>query len=177
MSEYREKFFEHKQDIPSGLRQALENKREISYGEYGDKKIVKVPYGGKTYAFYRDFGRESSEWVMDIYDEKGKLVKSADVNERGDIEFLEKLFQQDIPRGLRQALENEREVHDEAGEKVVTVRHGNKTYKFRRDFGREYADWAMDVIDEKEEFVGSIDIREVADVEFLDALFGTIEEA
>jgi preprotein translocase subunit SecE len=169
--EYLEKLFE--QDISTSLRQALEESREVSYEEYGEKKVVSVKHGNKTYKFYRDFGREYSDWAMDIYDEKDEFVDSVDVREDADVEYLEKLFEQDISTSLRQALEESREVsYEEYGEKkVVSVKHGNKTYKFYRDFGREYSDWAMDIYDEKDEFVDSVDVREDADVEYLEKLF------
>jgi len=81
------------------------------------------------------------------------------------------IFSQDISDNLRQVLEESREVSGEDGEEVVSVKQGNKTYKFYRDYDREYSNWAMDVYDEHDEFVNSVDIREDADVEYLEKLF------
>ncbi len=170
-TEYLEKLF--KQDIPSGLRQALEENRKVKYEDYGEKKVVSVKHGNRTYKFYRDPSREYAEWGMDIYDENDKYVDSADVREETDTEYLEKLFEQDIPSGLRQALEENREVsYEEYGEKkVLSVKHGNNTYKFYPDYAREYANWAMDIYDENDQFVESVDVREDADTKYLEELF------
>ena len=169
--EYLEKLFE--QDIPDGLRHALEKSRDISYEDYGEKKVVSVKYGGKIYKFYRDH-REYAEWAMDVSDEKGEWLENMDVREKSDVDYLEKLFEQDIPDGLRHTLEESREVsyEDYGDKKVVSAKYNGKTYKFYRA-NNEYADWAMEIEDEKGEWLGTTDVREKSDVDYLEKLFET----
>ena len=167
---------EIRQDISKSLRSALEMSRDISHGEWGEdpKSISITGQDKKTYKFYKDTGRENSEWVMEIMDEEGNYENTVNMVESADVEYLEKLFEQDIPDSLRSVLEESREVsYEDYGEKkVVSVKHGGKTYKFYRD-NREHADWVMDISDEKDEWLGTTDVREKSDVEYLEKLFET----
>ena len=78
--------------ISDNLRRILNENREVEYEEYGDRKVVKAGYGGKTYKFYKDSGREYSEWAMDVMDDKGEFIKSVDIREEADIKYLENIF-------------------------------------------------------------------------------------
>lgn len=171
--EYLEDLF--KQDISEGLRVALNESRDVSYEEYGEKKVVSVKYGGKIYKFYRD-DSEYAEWSRITEDEKGKFEGRLDIREQADVEYLENLFKQDISEGLRAALEESRQVsYEEYGEKkVVSVQYSGKTYKFRRDPGGEYSDWLMTTENEKGEYLDSVGIREESDVKYLEELFETL---
>ena len=162
-----------KQDIPDGVRHALEEGREVSYEDFGDKKVVKVKFNGKTYKFYRE-SREYADWAMDVEDEAGKFLDSVDIREKVDVDYLEMLFEKDIPDGLRRALEENREVsyEDFGDKKVVKVKFNGKTYKFYREL-REYAEWAMDIEDEKGMWLDTVDVREKADTDYLETLFET----
>jgi hypothetical protein len=159
--------------IPDDLRHALEEDRKISHGDYGEgPKSVSVASGGKTYKFENNRTREQSPWTMDVSDEHGEWIETVDVTDDASVEFLEALFSQDIPDSIRHDLLEHGEVsHEEHGDKkVVSVERGGKTYKFYRD-NREYADWAMDTVDENGNWVDTVDVREPADVEFLEQLF------
>jgi putative heme degradation protein len=159
------------QDIPDDLRRVLEESREVSYENYGEKKVVSVKHGNRTYKFYPD-SREHADWAMDIYDEKGEYIESVDIREDADVKYIEELFKQDIRDNLRRVLEKNHEVsHEDYGDKkVISVKHGNRTYKFYPD-SREHAEWAMDIYDENGEYIESVDIREDADVKYLEELF------
>lgn len=161
------------QDFSDNLRRALEEGREVTYENYGERKIVRVKYAGKNFKFYQD-NREYADWVMDIEDEEGKMIDSVDVREDADVEYLEGLFKQDITDALRRLLLEEREVDYEnyGDRKIVKVKHDGKTYKFYQE-SREYADWVMEIEDEKGQFFDSVDVREESDVQFLQELFDT----
>jgi hypothetical protein len=167
---HSEKSEEIKQDIQKDLRDILENDHDISYEEYGERKIVSVKREEKTYKLYRKHG----DWVMETNDKDGNYIDSTEIWENDDIKFLEKLFEKDIPDSLRAALKEKREVsYEDQGEKqVVSVKHNGKTYKFYRE-SREYADWVMELDDEKGNYIDSVDIREKNDVDFLEELFST----
>lgn len=169
-NKHSEKNEEIKRDIQKGLRDVLENDHDISYEEYGERKIASVKHEEKTYKFYRKDGN----WVMEINDKDGKYIDSKEIWENNDVKLLEKLFEKDIPDSLRAALKEKREVlYEDQGEKqVVSVKHNGKTYKFYRE-SREYADWVMELDDEKGNYIDSVGIREMSDVEFLEELFNT----
>jgi hypothetical protein len=94
------------QDISTSLRQALEENREVSYEEYGEKKVVIVKHGNKTYKFYHDIGREYSDWFMEVYDENDEFVNSVDVREDADVKYLENLFDKPTEEELIQTIRN-----------------------------------------------------------------------
>ncbi|MFA6296115.1 MAG: hypothetical protein WC663_02080 [Patescibacteria group bacterium] len=169
--EYLEKIFE--QDIPDSLRQAIDDHREISYENYGEKKVIKIQQGDKTYKFFPD-NQEHADWAMVTEDEDGKYLDSIGISEKSDVEYLEKIFEQDIPDGLRQALDEHREVsYENYGEKkIVSVKIGNKVYKFYPD-NQEDADWVMVTEDKDGKYLDSIGIKEESDVEYLEKLFET----
>lgn len=152
-------------EISDDLRARLEERREVEYVDYGATKVISTGLEGLKWSFSKPHG----EWVMERSDPGGNydhIILAA----ASDIEFLERLAKEDIAHPLRAALTRERSIdyHDHGERKVASVELDGVKYQVFRD-SREYADWAM-TSEAGSEF-RSFDIREQADLEFLETLF------
>ncbi|HOX60550.1 MAG TPA: hypothetical protein PLV72_00905 [Candidatus Magasanikbacteria bacterium] len=161
------------QVIPDDLRRALETGHELSYGDYGEEsKTISVTHNHKIYKFYETNEAGIYGWAMDITGEDGKYEDTKNIENDDEIEYLEKIFKQDIPDDLRRALNEAPEVsYENYGEKkIISTKHNGKVYKFHHDNG-DHADWFMEITDEDGYQLHFADIREESDAEFLEKLF------
>ena len=160
-----------KQDITENRREALTNSRTISYEDYGGRKVVSVEQDGRTYSYSRA-NNEYADWQVEIFEivnEKSERVDSVDVREPEDVKFLEELFKQDITEDMRQLLRETKDVS--YGERMVaSVEKNGRTYSYSRA-NNEYADWQVEIYDENNKYITSVDVREPEDTEFLEELF------
>lgn len=136
-------------------RELLEN-RSVSFDESG-KKIISVELNGKKYDLKkRDDGHG---WDMTTYDEEGKWADSVRVEGEDDIDFLEEISQQDVPKKLRDALQSGYAVSKDeySGEKIITTVVDGKEYAFQRtDDGY---DWKMTTSVANGDFISSVKLK------------------
>jgi hypothetical protein len=88
--EYLEKMFS--QDISDKLRTSLEESGEVSYEDYGDKKVISVVLGKKEFRFYYS-GYQYSSWAMEVKNEGEGEPTFMEIREESDVQFLEGLFE------------------------------------------------------------------------------------
>ncbi len=160
------------QDIPDQLRKLLDAHRDISYEEYGEKKVVSVKTpDGKTRQFKRA-SNEYADWEMVTLDDQGEAIDHVDLREAKDTEYLEALFAKDLTDEMRTLLQRatvERGIEDR-----IRIATGDGTERVFMPSYAEYANWKMETYDAQGEFVGSVDVREPEDVAFLEERFRTL---